>query len=827
MKTMWGRVFSRVRRMSAAEVVSRAWNVGRREAQWLAWCCRRPRWNRRDLARRLAGDTPLLAETRDSLRRGDRTAAHRLLVRHFSERAPRFVIDRRDRARVASEIGRALPHATHHAAQAADQLLDGRFDLLGYHGLSFATAQAGASRVDWHWDPVHGRRPPMTHWTRVRYLDPSVGDHKIVWELNRHQHWPAYGRAYWLTGDPRYRDAFTTELTDWMSANPPMTGINWASMLELGLRSLSWIWALHFFAGTEEPAATDTPRTAWLPDLLLGLDRQLSLVEWNLSTYFSPNTHLIGEALALYVAGRCLPELGRAGAWEQCGRRVLVEQAARQINPDGSHAELSLHYHRYALDMYLLALAVALVTGDDAARALAQAVRRLATFARLMADESLRLPRFGDDDGGLLMPWCGRDPTDIGDSLAVASELLGDPWLDGGSSAEEAIWMTGRSHVPAAPPTRPCSIALPSSGYAVMRNRRGDHLVIDVGPLGVGNAGHAHADALSLTLVVAGQPFLIDPGTGFYTIEPTWRDRFRSTGFHNTLMIDGQWQSHPGGPFHWETAAGATLHAWRSGSGFDYVDASHDGYRPVTHRRTVLARPGYWVVVDWVLGEGLHAAALHWHLDPSWAVRADRDGHVAARHPSGVCTWIATSAARLIPVSGSTAEPPLGWHAPRYGALAPITTLRAASRAQLPCCFATVIVDGDGPPAASVDVSEAPAGVVASVRTPAWVDTLSLAWPGEVDDGSPRGVRHLGGLVTDARLVSLREFAGGDEAEVCVVDGCLATRATDSTPAFWSPMPCAHEYRRTRRLARSEVAVPVRAAGATGDWTARRSRLER
>ncbi|MEI4926994.1 hypothetical protein Q8G50_31255, partial [Klebsiella pneumoniae] len=84
----------------------------------------------------------------------------------------------------------------------------------------------------------------------------------------------------------------------------PLVGINWASMLELGFRSLSWLWALNFFVD-----AKGNDRAPWTVDLLLGLDRQLAHVERNLSYYFSPNTHLLGEALALYVCGRALPEL--------------------------------------------------------------------------------------------------------------------------------------------------------------------------------------------------------------------------------------------------------------------------------------------------------------------------------------------------------------------------------------------------------------------------------------------------------------------------------------------------------------------------------------
>src|SRR5205814_1165102 len=144
-------------------------------------------------------------------------------------------------------------------------------------------------------------------------------------------------------------------------ANPPLMGINWASMLELGLRSISWVWALNFFA--EDHADTQP----WIVDLLIALDRQLAHVEQNLSYYFSPNTHLLGEALALYVCGQALPELKASRRRAETGRRILIAEIGRQILSDGGHCERSAHYHRYALDFYLLAFVVARLTGDDPA----------------------------------------------------------------------------------------------------------------------------------------------------------------------------------------------------------------------------------------------------------------------------------------------------------------------------------------------------------------------------------------------------------------------------------------------------------------------------
>ena len=134
----------------------------------------------------------------------------------------------------------------------------GAYDLLGYRGLcSFGQPDARlASRSGC--GPARAER----FWADVPYLDPVCGDHKVIWELNRHQHWLALGRAFWLTGDRAVsRPLSSTELASWLDANPPLIGVNWASMLELGFRSLSWLWAIQFFA--DAATADDDDRRGW------------------------------------------------------------------------------------------------------------------------------------------------------------------------------------------------------------------------------------------------------------------------------------------------------------------------------------------------------------------------------------------------------------------------------------------------------------------------------------------------------------------------------------------------------------------------------------
>jgi hypothetical protein len=679
-------------RLSRMELSELGWRS--RASARIAWDRLRtagsePTWDRRALAGALATE-PAFDDVRASLGQGEWSNAHRQLASHFASRPQKFALAPSNRASIVETINGRFPSAQKDAKARADEIVAGRYDLLGYHGLMF---QGASNDVDWQRDPVNGRRAPRRFWSEVPFLDPACGDHKIIWELNRHQHWLALGRAYWLTGETMYRDRALRELTSWLAANPPLTGINWASMLEMGLRSLSWLWMLAFFV--ESTTAEESP---WIVDVLLALDCQLTQIERNLSYYFSPNTHLAGEGLALYVAGRSLPELRRSPQREAIGRRILIDEIRRQIAPDGGHCERSTHYHRYTLDFYMLALVIARVTNDPAAGEFEHAVARLAWATRLLADDRGRLPHLGDDDGGALFPMCGRAPDDVRDSLAIAGELLARPDMLVEPAPEEAYWLLAHPRI--APclriPRRAAlfvrrSGALADTGYYVSRSARGDHLVVDGGAHGYLNGGHAHADALSLTLAVAGVPFLVDPGTGNYTVDVALRDRLRSSQMHNTLVIDGRSQSTVRGPFSWTSTANTQVRSWRTHDVFDYFEGEHDGYHPLSHRRHVLMLRGDMLVVaDLVRGTGDHTAAVHWHIDPLWTVKTGGAGAAFATFPSGGAQCQLAVPEGHIEQFSADPGTGLGWHAPIYGSVEPLTSLRITRRGTFPFWIVSV-----------------------------------------------------------------------------------------------------------------------------------------
>ena len=787
---------TRLRGLTREEVSWRMRQAARIAAQRLAVRVHRPQWQRAALPRLLADgvlDRTVRGQTPGLTPDAEWRAAHAELARQFRARSTRFALDPALRRDVRAAVLDRWPDAAADAATRAGNMRAGRYDLLGYRGLPCAPAGNG---VDWHADPVHGRRAPLAFWADVPYLDPRLGDHKIIWELNRHQHWLRLGRAWWLTGDERCRRAIVDELYGWLAANPPLVGINWASMLEIALRAISWTWALHFLladegirveagigdrgSGIGRVQSSSGPRPPipgprspipdprpWLIDMLVALDRQLTHVEQNLSVYFSPNTHLTGEALALYVVGVALPELASSSRWADTGRRILLAEIDRQVHADGGHAERSTHYQRYTLDFYLLALVAARRDGDtDAAARFEDAAARLAGFTRTIADDAGRLPLIGDDDGGRLWPLTGRPCHDVRDSLALAALLLDRADLAPWGTQEELFWLAGRraleyarSHEDtAAPSHRWPSRTLAETGYVVVRDSSGSHAVFDAGPHGYLNGGHAHADALALTLSLAGRPLLVDPGTSTYSVNARVRDRLRSSMSHNTVTLNDRSQAIPSGPFHWRTRADARLSDSRHNPRLDWAEASHDGYAPVRHRRTILrAAESGWLVADEMLGTGRIAASAHWHFDPAWTLRCGAPGRLEATHLDGGAVWLLYDGGDLWLAHGDE-ESGLGWCAPVYGTLIPTWSARVTRLASAPfACLSWLAPAVPGSPVAPRLERVAPAADPGGAAIAARVIEGSRASVFLLRPGEPaaREARACGILAyqTDARVL--------------------------------------------------------------------------
>lgn len=550
-------------------------------------------------------------------------------LNHFRERSgPGFFPAFDNRDNTIAEFKRRWPNSVEEIVGRADRITTGHFDLLGLRQLSFGDP------IDWHLEPLAGKRGPLVHWSSLNFLNAELfGDKKITWELNRHQYFAILGQAYWLTGDERYAETFANHINSWFAENPPKLGINWASNLEVAFRSISWTWALYFFRHSGALTA----------ETLLSIAKFLYLnaihLETYLSTYFSPNTHLTGEALGLFYLGTLFPEFKAAARWRTTGLRILLEQLERHVQADGVYFEQSSYYHRYTSDFYLH-LRILLEANKEAVPApLDEKLQQLLDFLMYITRPDGRTPLFGDDDGGRLMKLDNRASNDFRATLSTGAAVFnrGDYKFVAHESAEETFWLLGPTALAnldqlqaSEPASR--SKAFADSGYFVMRdnwNAEANYLFFDCGHHGADNCGHAHADALSFELAVNGQTMLIDPGTYTYTASKELRDSFRVSSAHNTLTLDDQSWSVPAGPFSWQSIGNSRPIDWISKERFDYIFASQNAGSDeiaIGHYREILfLKNEYWVIRDYISSYGPRRIKLWFHFDAEVAPLRDKE----------------------------------------------------------------------------------------------------------------------------------------------------------------------------------------------------------
>jgi hypothetical protein len=669
----------RLRDMRFAEIAYRGW---REASKWLERVTPSEQFDRPDAL--LLKHAPDLADPDAALH----------VIR---EMAPaRFFEGVRD-ASIGEALGARLPGYRDEVIAEADALLTHHGDLLGYRTLGFGDP------VDWHLDPIRSRRSPLVPWSRLDPLDPdAVRDSRLVSELDRHQWLVRLALARALTGDERYAEACVNAIDAWLATNPPGAGLNWSSGMEASFRMVSWCWTLLLLRDSAAISAE------WTAKVLAALWVHATHVRRNLSHYSSPTTHLTGEALGLFYVATIFPEFRDAARWRELSINILVAESDAQIGRDGVHFEQSTCYHRYTAETYLHFLLLAGRT--DVPAQVTERVRQMVEFMLAIRQPDRTIPRIGDDDGGTLLPLVRRSPDDGRGIFGVAATLFQRTdfaWAAGGP-APEVFWLLGTEGIARfdqlqpAPPGSDASRVFPSGGYAVMRTGWEDdahQVIVDVGPLGCPvSGGHGHADLLSIQCAIFGEPCLVDAGTYCFTAESPWRDFFRSTAAHSTVVIDGRSQAEPAGPFGWRRQPRGRLREWHSTPDFDFLDADHDGYLglpdPVVHRRRVIfVKPGFWILVDDLSGAARHQVDLTFQFAPI-AVTLGAHPWARAETPNGRVLWVSPFPSAPVQPAlhyGGTA-PIGGWISRDYGQRQPAPMLIYSFTVALPWRIVTLLL---------------------------------------------------------------------------------------------------------------------------------------
>jgi hypothetical protein len=630
------------------------------------------------------------------------TSAEEMLTSRRSGARPFFFIDAPSlRSSIVKTIG---PGTESSILAEANRILEGNLPYFGQ--LSYASGFPPR----WFRNPVTGQKvSPHQPWTQMRFASPVYGDLKFILEPSRFLFVYPLIRAYALTGDERFPQAFWAALEDWARHSPPMSGPLWICGQESSLRILAWSFALHSFINS--PSTTDE-RVALLASMIAAHAwRTAQTIGYARS---QRSNHLITEAVGLWTAGTLFPEFSDAQVWRNLGAQILHEAVLDHITPEGVSQQHSFNYQRMILHLLLWTLRLAEIHPAPLhAAPLHEDIRTRAQSAYDFVSQWVdpiggQAPNYGSDDGSLIFPLSSTSYRDFRPLLQLGAAVLNRPPLPAGPWDEAALWFG--AHPAVVHKTTPPSPV--ETGYFRLGDKNSWALI---------RAGRYirrpfQADQLHVDLWWQGINLARDPGTYLYNGPAPWNNGFAGTAVHNTVTVDHRDQMRRAGRFLWIDWVQASGKVCSSGdqSIADRFAGEHDGYRRfgITHRRAVqwLAGSG-WMIVDDIVnndaGTGEHDARLHWLVADLPFEMNDSPFQVIFASDHSRIRWNLFSnvpgSSAIVRAGKQLAKEPrpefapadtqlLGWQAPTYGDLQPAISLLLQTRSQLPVRFVTVVL---------------------------------------------------------------------------------------------------------------------------------------
>ena len=581
---------------------------------------------------------------------------------------------------------------------AADDICEHIFDLLGSGKTHLGR------KISWNSDFKSGKSWPTHIIFSGKEINAPGGhsDIKVPWELSRFQHLVTLGRAYMLSGDEKYTREFVEQVNSWIENNSWGRGPNWACTMDVAIRVANWAMAYHFFEGSElfdDISCTRMLKSMWEHGWFIVRNLERGAVNGN---------HLVSDLAGLFVVGVFFQGSRTGRKWRDLALNSLFDEMRAQVLEDGVDYEKSISYHRLVLELFTYSFRLAEINGMKIPSDIRRRWERMFEFTAAYTRPDGTAPQIGDTDDGMFYklstPKCSLDEyyssfLDHRYLLSIGAMIFdrADFAHASGKLSEEVFWtFDGDSYdhfdeLLKSIAQEPESRAFEAAGFYVIRSGS-QHAVIDAGDNGMlGLGAHAHNDTLSFELFAVGNPFIIDPGTYLYTADPLWRNRFRSTAYHNTVMVDGQ-EIHPMPPrwlFGLPDAGHVKVLRWDVDGDELVLEAEHDAYcrlkEPVTHRRKISFNKAnsLWRIDDSFQGSGEHKFESRLHFAHGIDLIPDvANVSCIAAATNGTKFKVLVSSQSAIKMSIED-----GWYSPAYGRRVPIRVANYSWQSEVPCRF--------------------------------------------------------------------------------------------------------------------------------------------
>ena len=488
---------------------------------------------------------------------------------------------------------------------ACDGATDGRKELWSCSIPLLGGYDYAKYRKDWHGGFQTENKWPLTFSYDLSYKQKDeIGDARTNWELNRHFQFALLACNYAQTGDDKFLTELSELFRDWNQENPFLHGISWTSVMEVAIRDINWIYTLGFLKKAAEEAGVEV----LCEQLRVGIINMTTYISAHFSRYSSANNHVIVEAAAMGIAGIVMD----CEEWLKIALSILNHEIPRQNYKDGVNKEVSLHYQSFFMEAVGLLMLSMQHNGRNVPMNWRYILQKMSRYLADCQGSYGETMVFGDDDAGKILDLEGVHRNHYHYVLQLMSLLLPERYAENVTDVSLRRIATEEEIETAM--QKSCyvsrrNVCYEEGGVTLLRSADNRAFIgIDHGELGFGSiAAHGHADALSFQMYLEGEPIFADAGTYIYHIDLESRNAFRKTENHNTVTIKGKNQSEMLGAFLWgkraettllwhnlpvgnaweeeEKAAARPLHGSVEKESACYLEAEHNGYAPVIHKR--------------------------------------------------------------------------------------------------------------------------------------------------------------------------------------------------------------------------------------------------
>ncbi len=546
----------------------------------------------------------------------------------------------------------------------ANRILDNTYSFLGSGDITFRQGN-----LPWHTDIKSGYHwDKKTFYKKIRYGHIEGADVKVPWEMSRLQMLPILSLAYLFTDEDIYVRKFMEIFRNWVDENPPYQGVNWACTMDVAIRMVNM--TVGFLNILNSKAVTDDDIRIFLKVHLQHARHIRTNLEWS---PFLTSNHYMANICGLFAA--CLPfeKFPEYKRYLNFCRREMETEIFKQFRNDGTNFESSTYYHAFVTEMLLYPYVFSRIKGGITfSPAFEERLKKACFVIREITTPAQRIPQIGDTDSGKFLCFDSRDILDYTHIITHAAVLFPDFHLpENLHPSPEVHLFYDKEHITSAIMRRQSAeaslISFNEGGLHIYRDPN-MYFIFYATPQGTDGIGnHNHNDKLSFILFVYGQEIVTDPGTYVYTPYPKWRNTFRSTRYHNTVMVNKEEQCRfvDWSLFYTVNDAEVSSKA-ENKKNLILFKGKHTGYKRIgiIHERTVKLSPGDMrlEIEDSLtpVEESKNpkiAASIFLHLHP--AVQAEQHGSEINLYCNHVLSRVEVHCKNVKIIQS--------WHSPEYG----------------------------------------------------------------------------------------------------------------------------------------------------------------